>query len=166
MKLILFRHAIAMDREEAAKMKIADPDRPLIPKGKAKLLEMVKWLKKNEAQVDLIVTSPYRRAQQTTEEILKAYKIKSAAVCAEVTPEDPPQAFAEWLKQYAKSSRTICLVGHEPHLSRLASWALSGQVESFIELKKSGALCLEVDELKQLGPRSGRLKWMVSPKIV
>lgn len=166
MKLILFRHAIAMDREEAAAKKIADPDRPLIPKGTEKLLEMVKWLKKNESQIDLLVTSPYKRAQQTTEEILKAYKIESAAVCNQVTPEDPPQAFAEWLRQYAKNSKTICLVGHEPHLSRLASWALSGQIESFIDLKKAGVLCLEIDDLTQLGPRRCQLKWMVSPKIV
>lgn len=166
MKLILFRHAIAMDREEASAKKIADPDRPLIAKGKDKLQEMVKWLKKNEAEIDIVVTSPYKRAQQTAEEILKAYRIKSAAVCAQVTPEDPPQAFAEWLRQYAKDANTICLVGHEPHLSRLASWALSGQVESFIDLKKSGVLCLEMDDLKQLGPRHCHLKWVVSPKIV
>jgi phosphohistidine phosphatase len=165
-KLILFRHGVAMDREEAAAKKIADQDRPLIPKGKEKLSVMVKWLKKNQAEIDLIVTSPYKRAQQTTEEILKAYKIKSAAVCAEVTPEDPPQAFAEWLQQYAKNSETVCLVGHEPHLSRLASWALSGQIESFIEFKKSGILCLELNDFKSLGPRTCYLKWLVSPKTI
>lgn len=166
MKLILFRHAIAMDREEAAAKKIADPDRPLVAKGKEKLSEMVKWLTRNEAEIDLVVTSPYKRAQQTTEEILKAYNVTSAAVCAKVTSEDPPQAFAEWLRQYARDSKTVCLVGHEPHLSRLASWALSGQIESFIELKKSGVLCLEVDQLKHLGPRSCKLKWMVGPKVI
>lgn len=165
MKLILFRHGIAIDRELAILKKIEDAKRPLTDKGREKTDKMAKILKEWDEEIDLIVSSPLLRAQQTAEILAQLLKAKEFKTCAELVPSAPPQAFAQWLKQQSKSATSILAVGHEPQLSVFASWALAKQPESFIGLKKSGMLCLELNSFEEVHPKSAQLSWLVQPKL-
>ncbi|MFN7262595.1 MAG: SixA phosphatase family protein [Pseudobdellovibrionaceae bacterium] len=164
MKLILFRHAIAMEREEAQLKKIEDGKRPLTPKGKEKSEQMVKELLRLCPDVDMIVCSPLLRSQQTSEIIAKAYKISKIDQSAELVPEAPPMAFIQWLSQFARRKLAVVAVGHEPHLSTLASWVLAGKTDSILELKKSGFAILEVDDLTQIVSGRATLELLVQPR--
>ncbi len=165
MKLILFRHGLAVDREMALNTKMEDSRRPLTQKGRERTEKMAKILRRMDLDIDLLVTSPLVRAQQTAEILFPVVRAKDIHECAELVPSAPPQAFAQWLKSHSASAICAVAVGHEPQLSVFASWALSGQTESFIELKKSGILCLEVESLDAVSPRSAELKWVLSPKF-
>ncbi|MCE3010497.1 MAG: histidine phosphatase family protein [Proteobacteria bacterium] len=164
MKLVLFRHAIAMDREEAMLKKIEDGNRPLTPKGKEKSEQLVKELVRLCPDVDMIVCSPLLRSQQTSEIIAKAYKISKIDQSAELVPEAPPMAFIQWLSQFGRRKVAVVAVGHEPHLSTLASWILAGKTDSFVELKKSGFAVIEVDDLTQIVTGRATLELLVQPK--
>jgi phosphohistidine phosphatase len=165
MKLVLFRHGLAMDRSQFQVQKKDDALRPLVTKGREKTLSMAKRLKNWERDFDLIVSSPYLRALQTARILAQTLKISNLFECAELTPSAPPLAFAQWLRIHAEESLSVLVVGHEPHLSGFASWCLAGQQQSFMELKKSGMVCLEVESFSHLAPGVGQLQWLVSPKL-
>ena len=164
MKLILFRHGLAVEREVFMMQKKDDALRPLVEKGRERTRKMAKILKQQVPAVDLLVTSPYVRAQQTASILQETIKAKSIAESVDLVPSAPPMAFAQWMKMHAKNALTIVAVGHEPQLSVLATWLLSGQVDSFIDLKKSGAICLDLENFETAGPRTAELKWIVSSK--
>jgi len=166
MKLILFRHGAAIDREIAILQNMEDSQRPLTDKGRERTEKMAKALKDWEEKIDLIVTSPLVRAQQTAEILNRTLKIKTSVQCAELFPSAPPQAFAQWLKSQSNHSTCVLAVGHEPQLSVFASWALAGVVETFLDLKKSGMVCLEFESFEQITAKSAELSWMVQPKLL
>lgn len=164
MKLIIFRHGIAVEREEFIAKNQEDSLRPLTEKGRERAKAMAKKLRDIEPEIDLIVSSPYVRAMQTAELIFQAYKKVEIIECSELVPSSPPQAFATWLEKHIKMETSIVIVGHEPHLSTFATWTLSGAVNSFLDLKKSGILCLEVESLSEVGPKTAELKALLQPK--
>jgi len=166
MKLILFRHGTAVDRELALAQKMEDSQRPLTQKGREKTEKMAKSLKSMGLDVDLLVTSPLVRAYQTAEILFPSVKSKDIHQCAELVPSAPPQAFAQWLKSHSRNATCVMAVGHEPQLSTFASWALAASVHSFIELKKSGAICLEFEALDEITARSATLLWVLQPKMI
>lgn len=166
MRILLFRHGLAMERDEAQKKKIDDSMRPLVEKGKARTLKIAKLLKEHEPRFDLLISSPLLRAQQTADVLSRVFSYARYAESFELIPETPPQAFARWLKSEAPQATSILVVGHEPQLSCFASWCLSGADDSYIDLKKSGVICLEVESPESLGPKCAQLKWMIHPKFI
>ncbi len=165
MKIILFRHGLAMEREDAIAKKMEDSLRPLVAKGKERTRKMAKLLM--DENVDLIASSPFVRAMETAEILHSVFRTEEIKECVELVPAAPPQAFAQWLKSQAKTKRCVLAVGHEPQLSVFASWALAGDAnQSFIELKKSGAICLTFESFEDVTAKSARLNWVLSPKLI
>src|SRR5271163_2237892 len=60
-----------------------DQDAELTPLGHQQAFELGKWMKGEKDRWDFIVTSPYRRAKQTTEEIIKGLDYKPVIVVEE-----------------------------------------------------------------------------------
>lgn len=166
MKLILFRHGLAMERDEAFKNKIDDSMRPLVEKGKERSKKMAKFLKEECEDFQVLVTSPLLRAKQTADIIREIIPFSQYLESTELVPEAPPHAFAKWVQAKIMRATSVVAVGHDPQLSVLASWLLAGENESFIDLKKSGVICLEVESFDQLAPRGAELKWILTPKMV
>ncbi len=166
MKIYLLRHGAAIDREVAQAKSIADPDRPLTPKGREKNLEIFAWFKNQGIVFDAMMVSPYRRAVQTGEHLKPLVKGPLHPGVVELIPSAPVQSFAQWLKTLNKNYTSILVIGHEPMLSSFASWLLAGSVQSFIDLKKSGCICLEIESLGDLSARGAELKWVIAPKLV
>lgn len=167
-QLIFIRHAVAMDREDfQKKAKLDDAFRPLTSKGRNRLEKMARIMKRRWVKdFDLIISSPYTRARQSAEVVSQVYGEKRVVECSELVPQSPPQAFVKWLKSQNYRGQTFAIVGHEPNLSLLVTYLLAGNEYAFLEFKKSGILCLEVDMLKGLGPSSGQLQWLVAPKMI
>lgn len=164
MKLVLFRHGLAVDRQKFLEHKKDDALRPLVAKGKIKTLEMAKRLETWVPDFDMIVASPFVRSLETAHILAKVLKVSNLFESAELVPSAPVMAFVQWLHVHAEECRSVLVVGHEPHLSSLAGWCLTGQKESFIELKKSGIIALEIENFSELRPGTGQLLWHVSPK--
>lgn len=166
MKLILFRHGLAMERDEAFKNKIDDSLRPLVDKGRDRSKRMAKFLKDHCDDFQVIVSSPLLRAKQTADIIREVIPFNQYLESSELVPEAPPHAFAKWMQAKILRATSVVAVGHDPQLSVLASWLLAGENESFIELKKSGVICLEVESFDQLAAKGAELQWVLSPKII
>ncbi len=167
-QLVFIRHAVALDREEfQKKTKLDDAFRPLTAKGRGRLEKMALIMKRRWVKdFDMIISSPYTRARQSAEVVAQIYHDKKVTESSELVPQSPPQAFVKWMKSQNFRGQNFAIVGHEPNLSLLVTYLLAGNEYAFLEFKKSGILCLEVDMLKSLGPSSAQLQWFVAPKML
>lgn len=157
MQLILIRHGVAVERDE---WHLDDFLRPLTPKGEEKTRAALRGIARVCDAPDLLASSPKTRALQTANILHEFWK----QVPLEVWPELGGDDFDPWLAKIGScSAASLCLVGHEPHLSRFTSLLLSGNADrSDILWKKAGALALEVDGTQ----KRGQLLWMLPPRIL
>jgi phosphohistidine phosphatase len=144
-----------------AKTKAEDSDRALTDAGK-ELSEKTACFAAEQARVsvDAVLHSGKTRAQETSE-IMAAYLCPAKGVSEEknLSPNDDPH---EWAARLEERLEDIMLVGHLPHLSRLASILLTGNDgKDVIDFQNSGIVSLKRGE-------SGlwRLNWMVVPEIL
>jgi phosphohistidine phosphatase SixA len=144
MKLILVRHAKAMDRVKALLKGVSDEDRPLTKKGKAKFCEHVKLNQKEFSGTDLFVSSEYLRAKETLELLLQSLParktVRPSEVVKKLTPDDSPLHFIKWLK--TRKEKKLVVVGHEPFISKFLEKAT--KKTEFEKLKKGAIISAEI----------------------
>jgi phosphohistidine phosphatase len=109
--------------------------------------------------IDLLATSPFTRAAQTAAILDSVYGGLKEVEIDELAPGGSPQAFLSWLKR--QKADTVAVVGHEPGLSRLAAWLLTGAEASFLTFRKGGAALLELTG--PAVPGDAKLLWMLVP---
>ena len=160
MKLILVRHAIAEEQDEFARTEQPDDLRPLTDAGRSRMKRAARGLQQVADQLDLIATSPLTRAVQTAEILGKAYAKVPVVVAESLAPHRHFDEFLTWLGQLDDVG-TIAAIGHEPHMSSLAAWLLTGNGVSFFEMKKGSAMLLDFDA--DLRPGGAKLRWFLTP---
>lgn len=154
MRLYLVQHAEAKSKEE-------DPSRPLTEKGFETIRNMASYAEKYlRIQVDQIIHSGKLRAKQTAL-VLAAhlYPTKGMAVDESLEPLANPNI---WKERLTEIKTNIILVGHLPHLSKLAGQLLyMGESREVVTFKMGGILCLVKDE-----DGHWTIQWMVTPEIL
>jgi phosphohistidine phosphatase len=150
MRLALIRHAIA---EEGAD----DDARPLSKKGRKRFQEEVKALARLELRFERVLHSPKLRAVQTAELLASL-----AGAGLEVTPLLARAPSEELLGLLRGDS--LAVVGHEPHLSTLLAWLVSGDraLGARVELKKGAVALLEGEPT----PGGMQLLALLPPKVL
>lgn len=161
MQLLVIRHAIAMEQEEFAQSGETDDRRPLTKRGVKRMRQAVGGLQEIVETIDQLATSPYVRAVETAEIVSDAYSIEPAEVCASLVPDVPFDEFETWARSF-RDSEVLAIVGHEPHLSGLVTWLMTGSADSRIQLRKGGACMLDFDSGIRRG--SGTLLWLMTPR--
>ncbi|MDP0500229.1 MAG: phosphohistidine phosphatase SixA [Verrucomicrobiota bacterium JB022] len=158
MILYLLRHAEAVDLAP-------DPQRQLTHKGREDSLALGQYLQcQHLLDVGAIWHSPYVRARETAELLVHAHGggLPKLQAIDGITPEDDPRALEAKLQMV--TSPTL-IVSHNPFLSLLAAWLLTGSFSAFsVRFKKAGLMCLEV----HAGPGqplrgSASFRWMITP---
>lgn len=163
MDVLVIRHAVAMERDEAKSRGMLDRDRPLTKQGQTRLRRAARGIAARTPDVSALFTSPLRRAVETSEVLGERYKGVRQIQTDALLPEAEPAALAELLEGGASQS-TVAVVGHEPHLSSWVSWCLTGEVRGILQLRKSGACLLRFDGAP--GPSQARLLWLLTPSIL
>jgi phosphohistidine phosphatase len=157
MEIYILRHGIAVERGTSGYKK--DADRPLTKEGEEKMHQIADAMLGIGLKLDLILSSPYVRAEQTAQSVAAAFDLDVTITKTLVPAGNAVQLIAE-INQ-ATADRVL-LVGHEPDLSRLISVLLTGGTDSSIEMKK-GSLCKLTSEKLSFG-RSATLNWLLTPK--
>jgi phosphohistidine phosphatase len=161
MKLLVIRHAIAMDRDEFAELGESDDRRPLTKRGAKRMRKVAAGLHKIVDGIDVMATSPYTRAVETAEIVSNEFGIVPADLVAALVPDVQFDEFEAWARAYTDND-VVAIVGHEPHLSGLVTWLMTGSNDSRIELKKGGACMLSFDS--SIRRESGMLSWLLTPR--
>lgn len=150
-----------MDRADSQRMSVSESERPLTKKGIKAFSESLDSLYKINPNIDLILTSPFRRAHETALLLQKKFKDAQLEIFQPLSVGKP---LSTVLRGLFLDIECLAIVGHEPQLSRLISFLISGQKESFIELKK-GAVCL-LELHGSFSKPKAELKWLITPKIM
>lgn len=163
MKLLIVRHAIALEREEWAKVSKDDRERPISEKGAKRMKKAAKGLKNLFAgeEPDILISSTLLRAKQTAEIVIGEFVLAKIVETETLAPEQDVDTFAKYLRSQTTSTTKItACVGHEPHLNHLIAWLVSKSRNGIGEMKKGGACLLEFDgEVKAGG---AKLIWLLT----
>jgi phosphohistidine phosphatase len=161
LKLLVIRHAIAVAREEFATTGRADDARPLTKVGRAKMQQGVRGLLRVVPRITLLATSPLVRARQTARIVSAAYADGLDVEETDVLrPDAANSVFLAWARE-RRDRPLVAVVGHEPHLSSLVSWLLTGDPRPVLQLKKGAACLLEMGATPRRGNAS--LLWALAP---
>lgn len=152
MLLYLVQHGDAKREEE-------DPSRPLSEKGIKDVKGVASHISRLNVEVEEVLHSGKLRAKQTAEIIAEKLKIeKGISEKDGLSPMDDANMWAERLKTRTDS---LMLVGHLPHLGKLASLLLcSGKERNFVAFKMGGVVCLKRDDTVW------SLQWMITPETL
>jgi phosphohistidine phosphatase len=157
MELYIIRHAIAVPRGTPG---YQDGKRPLTEAGRKRMGQAAKAIKLIMPDIDILLTSPDKRAYDTAMIVAKKMKWKDRLKIFE--PLKSGTDTAELIKKLGDFNKykRIVLVGHEPDLSTLIS-VLLGAEQNTVELRKGGIARIDVDGLP---PKSrGVLRWLLKP---
>ncbi len=161
MKLVVVRHAIAGDRVAFAETGQPDSERPLTDAGRKKMRANARGLRAVVPTLDVLATSPFLRARETADILAETYGRKVDEVPALAHGGSRPALLA-WLQ--AQHAETIAVVGHEPDLSQLIGWLVTGEAAPIVPLKKGGAALLLFPDLPLFG--DAEIRWVLSPKLL
>ncbi|MCT0205953.1 histidine phosphatase family protein [Synechococcus sp. CS-602] len=145
-QLLLLRHGLALDRELAGRLGLADQQRPLTEEGRQRTAWVVEKLVGLGLGCDQILSSPLLRASETADLALAGGLAPRLKQAPELAPEaDPLDLLLPWLgaQPPLPGWRRLCLVGHEPDLSGLAA-RLCGAPPGALRLRKAGVALLEL----------------------
>ncbi|MEP6619084.1 MAG: phosphohistidine phosphatase SixA [bacterium] len=160
MDLLVIRHGIAMERSDFALVGQDDDDRPLTEPGAKKMRRVAAGLRALINGVDVLASSPLTRAVQTAQIVAEAYGMVSARAIDVLRPENSSANVAAWMSE--ETVGNVCaIVGHEPNLSQLVTWFMTGVDESRVSLKKGGACLLGFEGKPERG--AGTLRWLLTP---
>src|SRR5580765_4432158 len=157
-KLFLLRHAKSSRDDPSLK----DFDRPLNDRGKDDAKRIGRYLSKKRIAVSVVVSSPAKRARRTAEIVLEAAGLSNEPVFDERIYEANTKQLLKVISEIESIHESALLVGHNPGfedlLARLTDRAAGMPTASL------AAIELDLDNWRDIAPRSGELSWLITPK--
>jgi len=153
MRIYLVQHGKAKPVEE-------DPNRGLSDDGREEVTRVADFLARMRIVLSLIQHSGKARAEETAH-IFGTVMQCTAGPChtTGLDPSDDPEATANFLKIYTDDA---LIVGHLPHLERLASILLTGGPDQRpVKFTNGGVVCLE----KEAGGK-WTVVWALTPELL
>jgi phosphohistidine phosphatase len=150
--LYLVQHAEAVSKQE-------DPERPISEEGRANAKKMADHAYHVlHLEIENMLYSRKLRAKQTAEVFSKS--VKPTSSLEQTTDLEPLAEPAIWVERLKEMDGSVMLVGHMPHLSRLTSALLTGNVEKeVVDFKNAGIVHLE-----RIKKDDWVLQWELTPE--
>ena len=156
MNLYIMRHANAGIPRENPQL---DLKRGLVKEGKEQCMQMARLLNAMRVQVDVILSSPLKRATQTAQLVGTEMGYEAPI---EITQALAPEAefgdFIEMLNGYAECDGVL-VVGHNPNLFRFIGRLVAGQKGAAIRIRKGSVTHIN------MATHPPRLQWLVDPRM-
>jgi phosphohistidine phosphatase len=161
LEIYLVRHAIAAERGPKYP---DDRKRPLTPEGIKRFKEAVRGLVALDLELDVILTSPLTRAEETAALLSAGLKKRAPVELVEaLAPGGKFTAIVDAVtKQAKRHRRRVALVGHEPDLGETAARWLAAR--GHVEFRKGAVCAIDVDSATPAGP--GTLRWLLPPRLL
>jgi len=152
MVLYLVQHAEAKREEE-------DPARDLTEKGRRDIQKVAGHLGRFQLPISRIFHSGKTRAQSTANLLAASLPpVQGVEAAAGLAPLDDPEIWAGRLEQLDED---LMLVGHLPHLAKLAARLLVGdEQKKVINFHMAGVACLRREA------RLWAVDWLIIPELI
>ena len=156
MNLYLMRHANAgVPRENP----ILDAKRALIKEGKQQCMLMAGILAASGAQIDVIISSPLKRAKQTAQFVATEIGCEAPLIASPaLAPDGDFAAFQQLIHQFA-NNEGVLVVGHNPNLSQFLGKLVTGNGPGSIRMRKAGIARVDMER------RPAQLQWILDPRL-
>jgi phosphohistidine phosphatase len=160
MELFVLRHG---DAGKTIPSGSSDSKRPLTVAGEKEMVIISKALRKMGVRLDVILTSPLKRARQTADIVAKEFKAQNKIrQVRELSPEGSKKALYQSLSSF-KEGTSILLVGHNPYLSEMVSEVVTDGSSVRLDIKKGGIVRIRVTSAP---PKlEGELRWLITPRL-
>ena len=155
MKLLIMRHGEAAPLQASSLIGGAhyasDESRELTTIGRDEVTASTSWLKSQYSNLDLAISSPLIRAEQTLDIVAQQIPIEVREVSTEVTPTSDPEAFASALlaRLQVEPAETVLVVSHMPFVCYLVSY-LDHKVQAPL-FPTAGVAVIDVEPLAMAG---------------
>jgi phosphohistidine phosphatase len=154
MQLYLMQHGAAVPKE-------VDRDRPLTPRGADTVKTVARFLARSpEVNIDVVFHSGKTRAAQTA--ALVNNEVKPSGGVLEGKELNPSSLPWGWVERLKGMNQDALVVGHLPHLRRLAALLIcQDESKPCLEFRNGGVCHLNRDD-------SGifTIRWMITPSLV
>jgi phosphohistidine phosphatase len=155
MNLYLMRHANAGLKRENATL---DERRALIKEGKEQCMLMARVLAALKVQVDVIVSSPLKRALQTAQFVGTELGYEGRVeISSALGPDSDYASFQQMLAHYA-GYEGVLIVGHNPNLFQFLGRLITGNGGAAIRMRKGSVARVDLDRHPPL------LHWLIDPR--
>ena len=147
MKVYLMQHGQALPAQ-------IDVEEGLSKEGKLTILHSAQGLKKLGVQIDILVSSPKKRALETAQIIQQEIICADQIVSEKIKAKSPVEESIQFL-QGISDKESIFLVGHLPSLKEIVSFLLC---TDFVEIDFCNGGCCLI-ETEELLSHRGSLRW-------
>ena len=154
MEIYLMQHGEAYSEDQ-------DPERSLSPNGEEQIRYTGKALKKLGVDVDLMVSSPKKRARQTAEIVAGqlGYSKEGIEVTETLEPLAPSEDLIAYLRRFG-DRRKVLLAGHLPSLGKIAANLVSEKGDVSVRFEMGGVCRIDAEALPT---HAGDLRWVMPP---
>ncbi|MGA2649259.1 MAG: phosphohistidine phosphatase SixA [Terracidiphilus sp.] len=156
MILYLMRHANAgLPRENP----ILDAKRALIKEGKDQCMFIARMLNTFKVQVDIIASSPLKRALQTAQFVgtEMGYEAK-VEISKALAPDGSYGDFQQLLSKYT-NREGVLVVGHNPNIFQFLGRLITGNGGAAIRMRKGSIARVDMDR------HPPQLQWLIDPRM-
>lgn len=157
MILYLMRHA---DAGSLRGNPLLDSKRGLVKDGKDQCMLMARTLSALKVQIDVIVSSPLKRALQTAQFVGTEMGYDQRV---EISPALGPRGsyadFQELLAEYAGHEGMLA-VGHNPNMFQFLGRLVAGEEGAAIRMRKGSVARIDMEH------HPPRLQWLIDPRTV
>lgn len=158
MRLYLVRHGLAQTRDE-------NPDRPLSDQGRKDVARMASFLGRARVRVARVIHSEILRAQQTA--LAFSPVIGPGRIVEEMKDLKPSSRLDTLVEAAAVWTDDTMVVGHDPFMSRVASFLTCGDANAGVIAFDPGAVaCLERDPIITEKGGHWTILWHMSPVLL
>ena len=160
MDLFILRHGEAGKRSAG----VNDYKRPLTAAGEREIDEIAGALKKIGIEIDVILTSPLKRAQQTADIIAREFKgQKKMRQLQELAPEGSRHNLYRIFSSLRQGA-SILVVGHNPYLNEMVGEVITDGKYGRIDIKKGGVARIRITSA--VPGVKGELRWLLTPRLL
>ena|SRR5579859_5132908 len=162
MNLYLMRHADAgVPRENP----VLDAKRGLVKEGKQQCMLMAGVLAALNAQIDVIIASPLKRARQSAQFVATEFGFESPVLTSPALAPDGDYAALQQLIAQHSGREGVLVVGHNPNLHQFIARLMSGNGNGHIS--PTGSIRLRKGAIARLdmSKRPPQLQWLIDPRL-
>ena len=155
MYLYLLRHA------DAEEIRTSDAERALTAKGFEQAEAVGRFCRRSAVRPDYILTSPFRRAQQTADAVAAALDTPGVVEKFLASGMDTSTAL-QGLRTYL-GCQSVLIVGHQPDLGELIALLLGLDSQLSFSVPKASLIALDV---RTLGRAGASLIFALPPRLM
>jgi phosphohistidine phosphatase len=138
---------------------LLDAKRGLIKEGKEQCMLMARVLSALKVQIDVIVSSPLKRALQTAQFVGTELGYDAKVLIDRSLALDGDFADFQALVAKHAAREGVLAVGHNPNMFQFMGRLITGNGGASIRMRKASIACINMDQ------HPPRLQWLVDPRL-